>query len=74
MSQKEAFEKAVEIAGTRTALAKVLGIRPWALFKWNLDKIPENRCEQIEQFTQGEVKASELRPDINWNYIRNKKA
>lgn len=71
MSQKDAFDRAIKIAGTPTALARGIGITPWALSKWNVEKIPKKRCEQIEEFTNGQVKAEELRPDINWEYVRN---
>ena len=70
----QALQKAINKAGSVAALARGIGITPWALSKWNVDRIPEERCEQIEKFTDGEVKAEELRPDINWNYVRSQKA
>ena len=74
LSPQEAFDKAVQIAGgTPTALARGIGITPWAVSKWDIEKIPEERCEQIEKLTNGRVKAEELRPDINWEYVRNQK-
>lgn len=72
-SQIEAFEKAINIAGSPTALARAIGITPWALSKWNINKIPEDRCEQIQEFTNNQVLAEELRPDINWTYVRSLK-
>lgn len=68
---EKAFAKAVQIAGSKSALAKKLEITPWALCKWNPEKIPEDRCLAIEDLTNGEVKAEELRPDINWKYVRS---
>ncbi|EPH3736667.1 TPA: Cro/Cl family transcriptional regulator [Acinetobacter baumannii] len=73
-SPKVAFDKAVKIAGgTPTALARGIGLTPWAVHKWDKENIPPKRCEQIEEFTNGEVKAEELRPDINWEYRRRSK-
>ncbi|MDM1757170.1 MULTISPECIES: Cro/CI family transcriptional regulator [Acinetobacter] len=69
-SPHEAFDKAVKFAGSSAALARGIGLTPWAVSKWNIEKIPEDRCEAIEEFTQGKVKAEELRPDINWEYVR----
>ena len=73
LSPKDAFEKAIKIAGSKAALARGLGITPWALSKWNFDKIPEERCLTIEEITQEEVKAEQLRPDINWAFVRSTK-
>lgn len=73
LSPKDAFEKAIKIAGSKAALARGLGITPWALSKWNFDKIPEERCLSIEEITQKEVKAEHLRPDINWSFVRSTK-
>lgn len=73
-TQVEAFEKAISIAGSPTALARGIGITPWALSKWNIEKIPEDRCEQIQDFTNNQVLAEHLRPDINWDYVRSLKS
>ncbi|MBJ8552656.1 transcriptional regulator [Acinetobacter bereziniae] len=73
LSPKDALERAVKIAGSKSALARGLGITPWALSKWNFDKIPEERCLPIEELTGLKVKAEQLRPDINWEFIRSTK-
>ncbi|MEN8991217.1 MAG: transcriptional regulator [Acinetobacter gandensis] len=70
---KDALEKAIKIAGNKSALARGLGITPWALSKWNFNKIPEERCLPIEELTKSKVKAEQLRPDINWTFIRSTK-
>ncbi|AMW78910.1 Cro/Cl family transcriptional regulator [Acinetobacter sp. TGL-Y2] len=70
-SPKNALEKAIGIAGSKSALARGLGITPWALSKWNFNRIPEERCLPIEEFTNELVKAEQLRPDINWAYVRS---
>ena len=72
-SPKDALEKAIKIAGSKSALARSLGITPWALSKWNFNKIPEDRCLSIEELTHQEVKAEQLRPDINWAFVRSTK-
>jgi DNA-binding transcriptional regulator YdaS (Cro superfamily) len=70
-SPKDAFEKAIKIAGSKSALARSLGITPWALSKWNIEKIPEERCLPIEKITNKQVRAEQLRPDINWIFVRS---
>lgn len=72
-SPKDALERAIKIAGSKSALARSLGITPWALSKWNFNKIPEDRCLSIEELTNEEVKAEQLRPDINWEFVRSTK-
>lgn len=74
LSPQVAFDKAVKFAGSTAALARGIGLTPWAVSKWDIEKIPECRCEDIEKFTQGQVRAEELRPDINWKYVRQKRA
>lgn len=73
LSPRKAFDKAVQYAGSSAALARGIGLTPWAVSKWNLEKIPEDRCEEIQKFTKGLVKSEELRPDINWEYVRKLK-
>ncbi|MDR7015041.1 MULTISPECIES: transcriptional regulator [Acinetobacter] len=72
-SPKVALEKAIKIAGSKSALARSIGITPWALSKWNFDRIPEERCLSIEELTNQQVKAEHLRPDINWAFVRSTK-
>ncbi|AKI27996.1 transcriptional regulator [Moraxella catarrhalis] len=65
-----ALDKAIAILGNRSTLARSLGITPWALSKWDKNNPPRDRCLAIEQATGGKVKAEDLRPDINWEYVR----
>ncbi|MDR8325320.1 helix-turn-helix domain-containing protein, partial [Acinetobacter baumannii] len=51
----EAFNNAVTFAGSISALARKIGVTPWAAGKWNPEKIPEDRCLKIEEITQGQV-------------------
>lgn len=64
------LEKAILILGNRSQLAKKIGITPWAVSKWDVNQPPKKRCLAIEAATDGQVTAEELRPDINWDYVR----
>ena len=64
------LEKAILILGNNSQLAKKIGITPWAVSKWNVNRPPKKRCLAIEAATGGQVTAEELRPDINWDYVR----
>lgn len=64
------LERAFEILGNPSRLAKSLGITPWAVSKWDVNNPPKDRCLEIEKATDYQVTAEELRPDINWAYVR----
>lgn len=32
--------------------------------------VPAERCPQIERLTEGRVRCEELRPDVDWGYLR----
>ncbi|AKG12270.1 transcriptional regulator [Moraxella bovoculi] len=65
-----ALQRAIDIVGSGAELARRIGLTAWAVNKWNPHKVPQNRCLAIEKATDGQVKAEELRPDINWQYVR----
>ena len=69
---KTPLEQAIALLGNKSALARAIGITPWALSKWDVRKPPKDRCLAIEKATQGKITAEQLRPDVNWNYIRKK--
>lgn len=70
MTQLTPLERVFEIVGNPSRLAKALGITPWAVSKWDINCPPKDRCLEIEEITKGQVTAEELRPDINWAYVR----
>lgn len=57
---------------TQVALARSLGVTPGAVNQWvaGTTTIPVERCIQIEKATLGQVKCEDLRPDVDWAYIR----
>lgn len=64
------LERVYEIVGNRAQVAHRLGINPWAVYKWNVERPPRDRCLDLELMTNKKVKAEELRPDVNWQYER----
>jgi DNA-binding transcriptional regulator YdaS (Cro superfamily) len=65
----EQLSKAIEIAGSQTALAKKLGISPQVVNNWLARRnVPAQYCPDIEQATG--VRCEELRPDVNWAAVR----
>jgi len=60
--------------GGMSKIAKHFGITDWAVSKWQDIGVPAERCPDIELLTNGQVRCEELRPDVNWSILRNKKA
>lgn len=70
----KAIEQAISIAGNATRLAKALNVSTQAVCFWRdgARSIPAERCPDIERFTQGTVRCEELRPDVDWGYLRRR--
>ena len=60
----DALQTAIDTFGSRAALARSLGVTAEAVRKWELGRIPAERCLDIERATNGRVSRSELRPDL----------
>lgn len=58
-------QRAVDIAGGQTQLARLIGVKQGHVWKWlRMKRIPAERAIQIEVATNGAVTARELRPDL----------
>lgn len=70
--EKKPIEKACEILGGQSAMAKLFGIATPSVNQWVKQRrpIPAERCPAIERATQGAVRCEELRPDVDWAYLR----
>jgi len=59
------IQKAVRLAGSQTALARKLQVKPQAVQKWVAQGYaPGERCRAIEEELGGEVSRYELNPDV----------
>lgn len=58
---------------TQSALGEMLGVSQGAIGQWKLDgrRIPAEHCPAIERLSNRSVTCEELRPDIDWAYLRN---
>jgi DNA-binding transcriptional regulator YdaS (Cro superfamily) len=78
-SEKLPIERAIDIAGGLSAMARALGISAPVVHQWKSDKhsrpIPSERCYEIERITNGAVTCEELRPDLAnmWAYLRGRR-
>lgn len=68
----EPIARAVEILGGPTRVALILGVTPQAVCFWRdgARRFPAEYCPDIEKATDGSVRCEDLRPDVNWSYLR----
>ena len=73
MTNTTPLTKAVQAAGSMKALAVALGVTKGAVWQWGLPgrKVPAQHCPAIERITGGGVRCEELRPDVDWGYLRS---
>jgi DNA-binding transcriptional regulator YdaS (Cro superfamily) len=61
--EKTAIEKACEIAGSQSELARKLGVKPQAVQKWvSAGEVPVKRALAIQKATEGKITAQQLCP------------
>jgi DNA-binding transcriptional regulator YdaS (Cro superfamily) len=59
-----AIQKASQYFGSRSKLAARLGVSGEAVRKWEVGRVPAERCIEIERITDGAVTRADLRPDL----------
>ena len=59
--------------GNAANLARALGVSPVMVSQWvsGVKSVPAERCPAIERATGGDVRCEELRPDVEWNVLRD---
>lgn len=68
----DALVRAISLFETQVALAARLEVEPMTISQWKKRGVPEARCPDIEEATQGRVRCEELRPDVEWIRVRGK--
>lgn len=64
--------RAISCLGDSVRLAKAIGCSKSAPSMWiKRGRVPAGWCIAIEKATVGAVRCEELRPDIDWGYLRN---
>lgn len=67
----DALKRAIEIVGSQAALARKLLVVSQVVHNWMARKnIPAEYCPAIEKATGGAVTCEDLRPDVDWAYLR----
>ncbi|AXP41825.1 TPA: helix-turn-helix domain-containing protein [Haemophilus influenzae] len=71
-SMSEYVNKAIEICGSQSALARACGVSQPTVNLWlNGGKMDVKYIPAIIKATEGKVRAEDLRPDVDWAVIRN---
>lgn len=67
---------AIEMLGGPSKTAQKLGVTPQAVCFWRDGKrqLAAEYCPAIERETNGKVRCEELRPDVDWAYLRGSNA
>lgn len=63
------LDQACEILGGQTKLAEKLGISSPSISEWKKRGVPPERCEQIEQLTDGLVTCERLNEGYIWTRV-----
>lgn len=73
---KPALKDACSLLGGQASMARMLGVSPPTINQWvnGVRPVPAERCLEIEKITQGKVTCEELRPDVDWKYLRGTQA
>jgi DNA-binding transcriptional regulator YdaS (Cro superfamily) len=65
------IKRACQILGGQRVLAEKLGVTPGRVGHWVAgDRVLADYCPIIERETAGAVRCEELRPDVDWGYLR----
>lgn len=71
MSQPTPLDRAIEIAGGITKLARELALASHSVVdQWRRNRVPAEHCPRIEEVTG--IRCEELRPDVRWGVLRQK--
>lgn len=73
MSELKPIAMACEVLGSQAALAAVIGRSPSMVNQMikGVRPIPAEHCPLIERATRGAVRCEQLRPDVDWGFLRS---
>lgn len=68
-----ALRRAIAEFPTLAEFSGAIGARYQNVQAWFKNRVPAEYCPLIERAVHGRVLCEELRPDIEWSYLRNTK-
>ena len=67
----EHLKRAIGVVGSQAELARRLNVVQQVVNNWmRRGNVPAEYCPAIERATGGQVRCEELRPDVDWAYLR----
>lgn len=67
----EHLKRAIAAVGTQAELARRLNVVQQVVNNWvRRGNVPADYCPAIERATGGQVRCEDLRPDVDWAYLR----
>ncbi|WP_082080254.1 helix-turn-helix domain-containing protein [Cupriavidus basilensis] len=71
MTADNIAKRAIKAAGGAPTVAKLFEISPVSVYEWiTNDRIPAERCPALERAGKSQVRCEEMRPDVDWAYLR----
>ena len=65
------LQRFIDAVGSLKAAAQCLGVGGYQVIQqWRLSRVPAEYCPKIERVTAGAVRCEDLRPDVDWAYLR----
>lgn len=64
------IDRAAKHLGSQRVLADKIGVTPGAVSQWKTTGVPVEHCPRIERLTAGTVRCEEMRPEVDWAYLR----
>ena len=63
-------DKSISSVGGLSELSSILGVAPQVVTNWRVRGVPVERCIDLEKATDGAVRCEDIRPDLDWSYLR----
>lgn len=72
MRRMEPIEILINLLDGVLNTAKAFGVTDKAVYRWRRKtaRFPAAECPKAERLTGGRVRCEQLRPDVEWDYIR----
>ena len=66
----DGLQRAIDLKGGLTHLAHEIGVTAQVVSNWRTRGVPAEQCPAIERATNRAVRCEDLRPDVDWTYLR----
>lgn len=72
--ETEKVRQAVQKLGGQTNTARLLGVTVPTVHEWvkGVRRVPDRHCPTLERLTDGLVICEDIRPDIDWAFVRGR--